>query len=447
MPEDSALNALQQADLPALGARVRDKRRALGLTQQDLAGAEISAAYVSRIEAGQRRPEYAVALQLAHRLNTSVEYLATGVEPVDRDRVLLTVQYAELALRSGEAEDAAQQLQAMLDRGESLGELELRTTLLLGLAREALGQLDAAAVLLEQAHDQATGVERLQVAQALSRCYREAGDLARSIQIGEQARSSAESEGLIGVDDEIRLTLTLVAAYFERGDVVYAAQLCQQAIARADVQQSPAARAAAYWNASVIAAERGQDSDALALADRALALMSEGDDQRNIARLRLQHGAILLAQDDPDVDAAFERLQEAREALVGTDASVADLARCDVELARAMFLRADYEQATARAHDAIDRVGRSAPFVAAEGEVLLGRVAAAEGDLATAQEHYRRGVASLTAAQADREVAQLWYQLGELLEQAGDDAGARDAYRSASASLGLRRTVGASVTV
>lgn len=45
------------AEANVLGARVRKLRQGIGLTQADVAGADLSVAYISRIEAGQRRPE------------------------------------------------------------------------------------------------------------------------------------------------------------------------------------------------------------------------------------------------------------------------------------------------------------------------------------------------------------------------------------------------------
>ena len=39
-----------------LGRRIRNARIAAGMTQTDLAGDDVSSAYVSRIEDGQRRP-------------------------------------------------------------------------------------------------------------------------------------------------------------------------------------------------------------------------------------------------------------------------------------------------------------------------------------------------------------------------------------------------------
>ena len=44
----------------------------------------------------------------------------------------------------------------------------------------------------------------------------------------------------------------------------------------------------------------------------------------------------------------------------------------------------------------------------------------------------------LTGVGADRDAAQLWFELADLLEEVGDVDGARNAYRSAAASSGLR---------
>jgi hypothetical protein len=44
----------------------------------------------------------------------------------------------------------------------------------------------------------------------------------------------------------------------------------------------------------------------------------------------------------------------------------------------------------------------------------------------------------LTGVGADHDAAQLWFELADLLEDVGDVDAARDAYRSAAASSGLR---------
>src|SRR3712207_7022942 len=51
---------------------------------------------------------------------------------------------------------------------------------------------------------------------------------------------------------------------------------------------------------------------------------------------------------------------------------------------------------------------------------------------------FREAVLILTGIGADRSAAQLWFELGALLEDVGEAESARDAYRSAAASAGLR---------
>src|SRR5205823_15117483 len=99
----------------------------------------------------------------------------------------------------------------------------------------------------------------------------------------------AQSRGLGGTDAEVELTVTLVGSYYERGDYTRAALLSNTVVDAVERHGSPRARASAYWNASLVAEARDQGALALELAERALALLSEGDDERSLARLRVAY--------------------------------------------------------------------------------------------------------------------------------------------------------------
>ncbi|HSV40031.1 MAG TPA: helix-turn-helix domain-containing protein [Nocardioidaceae bacterium] len=77
--EDAA--RLSTIDPTVLGERIGHARRARGLTQADVAGAEITAAYLSRIEDGQRRPGTGVLVMIARRLGLTPRDLLVGEEP------------------------------------------------------------------------------------------------------------------------------------------------------------------------------------------------------------------------------------------------------------------------------------------------------------------------------------------------------------------------------
>ncbi|HEY6015943.1 MAG TPA: helix-turn-helix transcriptional regulator [Gaiellaceae bacterium] len=64
----------------SIGARLRERRLALGLSQRDLGRPGVSYAYISRIEAGAREPSVKALRKLAPRLGVSVAWLETGQE-------------------------------------------------------------------------------------------------------------------------------------------------------------------------------------------------------------------------------------------------------------------------------------------------------------------------------------------------------------------------------
>lgn len=69
---------LVQDDLVTFGKRLRDYRKRLGLTQEDLSGDRYSAAYISHLEAGKREPSNEAIGYIADRLGISVEELWSG---------------------------------------------------------------------------------------------------------------------------------------------------------------------------------------------------------------------------------------------------------------------------------------------------------------------------------------------------------------------------------
>jgi transcriptional regulator with XRE-family HTH domain len=63
-----------------VGERIRTRRLELGLSQRELSAPGVSYAYISRIEAGFRRPSVKALRKLAPKLGVSVHWLETGRE-------------------------------------------------------------------------------------------------------------------------------------------------------------------------------------------------------------------------------------------------------------------------------------------------------------------------------------------------------------------------------
>jgi transcriptional regulator with XRE-family HTH domain len=72
-------------DPAAVGQRLKDARLAAGLSQRQLSFPGCSAAYISRLEAGDRVPSLQLLRKLAAKLSADEQYLATGVERVELD--------------------------------------------------------------------------------------------------------------------------------------------------------------------------------------------------------------------------------------------------------------------------------------------------------------------------------------------------------------------------
>ncbi|MFT4085004.1 MAG: helix-turn-helix domain-containing protein [Nocardioides sp.] len=437
----SQVELLRTIDPVELGKRIGSARRAGGLTQGELAQGAVSVGYVSRIEAGQRRPTPAVLEALAAPLNVDPADLLLGVSAAEYDDVRLQLSYAELALESGEATEAATKAAEVVSRGSgpTFAPLHERARHVHAAALEALGLLDDAIIELEDLLDDlAPSRQRLKVAIDLSRCYRESGDLNRAIDVGGQVLRGLAGTSLEGVDEAVRLTVTVAAAYFERGDTAHAVRLCQRAARTAERLDSQDARAAAYWNMSMMEAQRGAVRSAVDLAERAIELLREGQSDRDLARLQAQLGMMQLELDPPPLDDVRHNLDRAAELYAWANASPADLARNDVARARVHLLQGEESSARALADDVARRTDPEMPIVAAEAWLVLGQAAMATGDRIGALAAYRRAVELMTGIGADRTAGQLWFELADLLEQTGAVEESRDAYRSAAAAAGLR---------
>jgi transcriptional regulator with XRE-family HTH domain len=72
-------------DPAAVGRRLKEARLAAGLSQRQLSFPGCSAAYISRLEAGDRVPSLQLLRKIAAKLNADEQYLATGVARIEQD--------------------------------------------------------------------------------------------------------------------------------------------------------------------------------------------------------------------------------------------------------------------------------------------------------------------------------------------------------------------------
>ncbi len=71
-------------DAAAVGQRLKEARIEAGLSQRQLSFPGCSAAYISRLEAGDRVPSLQLLRKLAQKLDADEQYLATGEERIEQ---------------------------------------------------------------------------------------------------------------------------------------------------------------------------------------------------------------------------------------------------------------------------------------------------------------------------------------------------------------------------
>ncbi len=426
-------------DPVVLGQRMRVARIAAGMTQSQVAGEEASTAYVSRIEDGQRRPEAHLLERMALRMGTTLEALLIGVTPSRHLELQVALELAEIALLAGDPRGAVTAIDELLAEitDHPLADLERDARRLRARALEASGRTDEAIAILEELTSDSHDDHLVPALISLSRSYRDAGDPARSLDVGQRVAVELGRLDLGGGSEAVDLSLITSDAHLHRGEIDEALAICSAALAAA-TGSDPTELAAAYRASSLEASRSGSPATALALARKSRGHFEVAGEARQLARLRTQYAALLLKLDPPDAIGAIATLETSEREPAWLDTERRDRADHHLAFARARFLVGDHAAARAQIEACAELTGSAAPLQLAEARTLAGQIAAAEGDLGGARSSYREAVDLLAAVDDDRGVAQLWFELASQLDELGERDGARDAYRRAAASTGLR---------
>ncbi len=423
------------------GARLRRARTAAGLSQTALAGDDLSPSYVSHLESDRREPTPAVVVRLAARLGVSPADLQPQVA-VSPEHDLVLAQAAVGLGRPAEALALLAPWEARLSDVEALAgdpqlfrAAEVRAAALerLGRLREALRQLEAARTAADSAPARLPWVG---VTVSLIRLYRESGDIARAVDLGEAALRRGAALQIDAAPGYAALVSTVAGVYAERGDLMRAQVILDDLIERLGDRAVEDDRAKALWNASINATERGYAGEGMQIVEQALMLAAVGSDLSVQARLRYTRAWIMLQQKPPRASEARAELRallpEARQhsgaMLLGPVLS---------ELARAELLLGRPEVARRHAAASLERLGVDQKLERAHSLVLLGAASVALGEQAVGVSLLEEAADSLAASDASRYAAQAWRQLAEVYQHLGDPPRALEAMQEALDLVGL----------
>jgi tetratricopeptide (TPR) repeat protein len=413
------------SNVESIARRLRRLRLERGLSQRELAEPGVTAAYISRIEAGARQPSVKVVRMLAPRLGVSEDYLETGVDlRAAQSAREFALAEAELELRLAEdSTHVEERLCALREEAEAAGDdgLLARTSAALGLAAFRRGDHATALVHLEEAvgSGSVSPLSHPDLYGTLGRCYVTSGRPAHAVTLFE--RCVAEIKELAPDNDAsfIRFATYLSYALSDLGELTRARAVLKRALQRATRVTDPYARVRLYWSRARLAAAEGDPDTALLDLRRAIALLETTEDTRQLGRAHLLYAEILTFEGD--AEEAQPHLELA-EQFLGAHPDGEDVYWLRTEQARCAAQLGDADEAIRRATEALELIGEGDAAERGAAYRALGEGLAAAGDFEGADEALRLSVDLLSGERLWAEAAQAARSRARLLRDAGRDA-------------------------
>jgi tetratricopeptide (TPR) repeat protein len=405
-----------------IGQRLRRLRHERGLSQRELAGPGVSYAYISRIEAGARRPSVKALRMLARKLGVSADYLETGSEIRDTDERELQIADAELELRLAEVtDDAEAKLERLraeaLDAGDAVA--ASRANIALGLAAAHGGRNKDAIETLEAglALSPVSASARPDVYATLGKAYAASGQPKRAVELFERCLEEVSQESPDDFAAQVRFTTYLSYALTDLGDLSRAEEVLEEALGKAEDATDAYSRVRLYWGIARLNDAAGRPAAALDSIRRAIALLDVTDDTLHLARAHLLSGTIMLTQGRAE---EAGKHQEVAEKLLGPNAEPEDLSGLYADQSRQALSMGNAARAVQKAEAAVAAVaGDEYPHEMGRGLWALAEARALDGDVDGADDAFRQGTILLGAHGQRREFVDAYRSWGKFLRRAG----------------------------
>jgi tetratricopeptide (TPR) repeat protein len=434
----AALDAPSVATDGGLGTRVRDLRRARGLTQGSLAGHRFTKEYLSQIECGRTRPTADTVAWLAEQLGVDPLYLESGVSSIEYAESRDAIEHAERAIAEKDYGGAVSTL-AQLRRLPDAPDLDVRRLLAESWARMYLGELREAVAALEEARGLVeqppfADADRAEVLYRLGCCRYKLSSVSSALALFSEALALAERSDV--PCDRLRAHVFewRSRCYRRQRDWEAAREDIERALELAEALSDDETMAHAEFQASLVAERTGSWVRARAHAERAKRLYETFDDRVNVARLMNNLGGLTFLLGDT-VGAAAKLEHAFRIAL---DAgSEPDAAQAVSSLAQVALRTGDAATAERHARQALSLLDGRVDYLDEVGnaQLVLGRAVLEQGRLDEAEALFATAEASLVQLSSVSHNAAAWMARGDLELKRGDDRAAGALYRRAAEAL------------
>jgi tetratricopeptide (TPR) repeat protein len=394
-----------------VGRRLRETRLEAGLSQRELAFPGCTAAYISRIERGERVPSLQILREFALRLGVSESYLARGADdPAELSPFLA----AKAAIGVGEVEEARRLVQEAVEQATGARELATASALQGEVALHE-GNAAVAIAALERALELDPSIEQddPSVADSLGRAHERANDYDSAIAVFVR-----NYDGAGDVGDQLsraRFGALLANAYSDTGDFARAEALLGELIATSTELADPLMRARVYWSQSRMHARKHEGDSAAHYAELALEVLELSDQSYYAALAHLLLAHIELDRDNPR--RALELLDEA-EPLVTASGRPYERANLQLERARGLATLGHGAEAVSLALAAGPLLEQTSALEAGRGYASMAAVIALTGDSDRAIERYEHAIELLETVPS-RYLVDVYSELATLYEDTG----------------------------
>jgi tetratricopeptide (TPR) repeat protein len=412
---------IPEGQAETIGQRLRRLRLERGMSQRELSERGVSYAYISRIEAGARRPSVKALRMLARKLGVSADYLETGSEIRDIDERELQIADAELELRlATNPHDVETKLERLrveaLDAGDAVA--ASRASIGLGLAAAHAGHNNDAIQKLEGGLElsSVSPSARPDVYATLGRAYAASGQPQRAVALFEECLRRVAADSPDDLAAQVRFTSYLSYALTDVGDLARARQVLEDALGTADELTDAYSRVRLYWSLARLNEVQGRPAAALDYIRRAIALLDVTDDTLHLARAHLLCGSIMLSQGRAE---EAGRHYELAEKLYGPNAEPEDVAGLYTDQAKRAIVLGQVDEAVGRAEAARDAVGDEYPHERGNALWALAEALVLRGDLDGADAAFREATTLLEAHGHRRDYVEAYRAWGKFLRRAG----------------------------
>jgi tetratricopeptide (TPR) repeat protein len=401
------------------------------MSQRELAGPGVSYAYISRIEAGQRRPSVKAIRTLARKLGISAQYLETGSMTTSEEDREMRLADAELRLRlGGELAAAEDILREVLQEAEAAGDADAATRahVALGLASARDGRQREATEHLEHAIESPTVTPLAQpdVYVTLGNVYLRLDRPEQAAQLYESCLEALANDPDADASARIRFATHLSYALSNLGRFLEARELLSDLATDPGGVLDPYSRIRLYWSLARLATMEGHAQAGLRHLRRAIALLESTEDTLHLARAHLLCSQILLLDGQPEP--AGPHLEQA-ERLFELGGDAVDLGAVRAQQGKRAAQLRDADEAITRANESLELAGDS-PLGSAYFALGLGHTL--KGDVEAADDAYRKAVSVLRDRSEWREAVQACRAWADALRAAGRSAEAFEVLETAA---------------